>query len=223
MLLLLGRLIYISLLVAFTLDANEKIEDYSFKNYVLDNSDSLLIPKSVGFIDTLSNEIFSKTGFSLYIAVVDKIPENLKHSVIGDNFVEQDMKKLYRDRYKKNLTKDLPQPYAVLVFMREDKKMDILSSTPKEYFDEDKVYYEYMVPLLPKEKDEALTPQLISAIMLNGYSEAADMIAAHFSVKLENNMPVDESGGREFVRFSMYAMLLIMFGIIGIIYLTRKK
>ncbi len=141
----------------------------------------------------------------------------------GDNFVEQDMKKLYRDRYKKNLTKDLPQPYAVLVFMREDKKMDILSSTPKEYFDEDKVYYEYMVPLLPKEKDEALTPQLISAIMLNGYSEAADMIAAHFSVKLENNMPVDESGGREFVRFSMYAMLLIMFGIIGIIYLTRKK
>ncbi|AAP77859.1 hypothetical protein [Helicobacter hepaticus] len=224
MLLLLGRLICISLLVAFTLDANEKIEDYSFKNYVLDNSDSLLIPKSVGFIDTLSNEIFSKTGFSLYIAVVDKIPENLKHSVIGgDNFVEQDMKKLYRDRYKKNLTKDLPQPYAVLVFMREDKKMDILSSTPKEYFDEDKVYYEYMVPLLPKEKDEALTPQLISAIMLNGYSEAADMIAAHFSVKLENNMPVDESGGREFVRFSMYAMLLIMFGIIGIIYLTRKK
>lgn len=223
MLLLLGRLIYISLLVAFTLDANEKIEDYSFKNYVLDNSDSLLIPKSVGFIDTLSNEIFSKTGFSLYIAVVDKIPENLKHSVIGDNFVEQDMKKLYRDRYKKNLTKDLPQPYAVLVFMREDKKMDILSSTPKEYFDEDKVYYEYMVPLLPKEKDEALTPQLISAIMLNGYSEAADMIAAHFSVKLENNMPVDESGGREFVRFSMYAMLLIMFGIIGVIYLTRKK
>ena len=206
-------------MVAFTLDANEKIEDYSFKNYVLDNSDSLLIPKSVGFIDTLSNEIFSKTGFSLYIAVVDKIPENLKHSVIGgDNFVEQDMKKLYRDRYKKNLTKDLPQPYAVLVFMREDKKMDILSSTPKEYFDEDKVYYEYMVPLLPKEKDEALTPQLISAIMLNGYSEAADMIAAHFSVKLENNMPVDESGGREFVRFSMYAMLLIMFGIIGIIY-----
>lgn len=223
MLLLLGRLIYISLLVTFTLDANEKIEDYSFKNYVLDNSDSLLIPKSVGFIDTLSNEIFSKTGFSLYIAVVDKIPENLKHSVIGDNFVEQDMKKLYRDRYKKNLTKDLPQPYAVLVFMREDKKMDILSSTPKEYFDEDKVYYEYMVPLLPKEKDEALTPQLISAIMLNGYSEAADMIAAHFSVKLENNMPVDESGGREFVRFSMYAMLLIMFGIIGVIYLTRKK
>lgn len=223
MLLLLGRLIYISLLVAFTLDANEKIEDYSFKNYVLDNSDSLLIPKSVGFIDTLSNEIFSKTGFSLYIAVVDKIPENLKHSVIGDNFVEQDMKKLYRDRYKKNLTKDLPQPYAVLVFMREDKKMDILSSTPKEYFDEDKVYYEYMVPLLPKEKDEALTPQLISAIMLNGYSEAADMIAAHFSVKLENNMPVDESGGREFVRFSMYAMLLIMFGIIGVICLTRKK
>ncbi|MCX2717159.1 hypothetical protein OQH61_05350 [Helicobacter sp. MIT 21-1697] len=222
MLLLLGRLICISLLVALTLGADENIKDSH--NYVLDNSDLLLIPKSVGFIDTLSNELFSKTGFSLYVAVVDKIPEDIKDRVIdGDNLAEQDLQKLYRNRYKKVLTQNLPQPYALLVFMREDKKMDILSSAPKEYFDEDKVYYEYMVPLLPKEKDEVLTPQLISAIMLNGYSEAADMIAAHFGVKLENNMPVDESGGREFVRFSMYAMMLIMFGIIGAIYLMRKK
>ena len=80
-----------------------------------------------------------------------------------------------------------------------------------------------MVPLLPKQKDEILTPQLISAIVLNGYAQAADMIAHYFDVKLENNMPVDESGGREFVRFSMYVMLLVMFGIIGVIYLTRKK
>lgn len=107
--------------------------------------------------------------------------------------------------------------------MKNDEKMGIISSQPNTYFDEEKVYFEYMVPLLPKQKDEALTPQLISAVVLNGYVSAADMIASHFDVGLENNMPIDESGGREFVRFSMYAMLFIMFGLIGIIYLTRKK
>lgn len=191
--------------------------------YIVDNTHKLLIPKSVDFVETLSTELQAKTGYHLYMAVVDSVP-------MEDFFLEspQDSTlkltpKQKRLAYKNMLLEKLQKPYTLIVFMKEDEKIDIISSEPKKYFDEEKVYYEYMVPLLPKQKDEILTPQLISTIVLNGYAQAADMIAHHFDVKLENNMPVDESGGREFVRFSMYVMLLVMFGIIGVIYLTRKK
>lgn len=191
--------------------------------YVVDNTHKLLIPKSVDFVETLSTELQAKTGYHLYMAVVDSVPmEDLFLESPQDSTLKLTPKQK-RLAYKNMLLEKLQKPYTLIVFMKEDEKIDIISSEPKKYFDEEKVYYEYMVPLLPKQKDEILTPQLISAIVLNGYAQAADVIAHHFDVKLENNMPVDESGGREFVRFSMYVMLLVMFGIIGVIYLTRKK
>ena len=191
--------------------------------YVVDNTHKLLIPKSVDFVETLSTELQAKTGYHLYVAVVDSVPmEDLFLESSQDSTLKLTPKQK-RLAYKNMLLEKLQKPYTLIVFMKEDEKIDIISSEPKKYFDEEKVYYEYMVPLLPKQKDEILAPQLISAIVLNGYAQAADMIAHHFDAKLENNMPVDESGGREFVRFSMYVMLLVMFGIIGVIYLTRKK
>lgn len=191
--------------------------------YVVDNTHKLLIPKSVDFVETLSTELQAKTGYHLYVAVVDSVPmEDLFLESPQDSTLKLTPKQK-RLAYKNMLLEKLQKPYTLIVFMKEDEKIDIISSEPKKYFDEEKVYYEYMVPLLPKQKDEILTPQLISAIVLNGYAQAADMMAHYFDVKLENNMPVDESGGREFVRFSMYVMLLVMFGIIGVIYLTRKK
>lgn len=183
------------------------------KLYVLDNRDALLVPKTIAFIEQLSNELFTKTGFSLYVAVIDKVPSE---------FAQSDAK-LARNQYKSSITQNLVQPYSVIFFFKNDQKINILSSEPNVFFNENKVFFEYMVPLLPKQKDEILSPQRISAILLNGYVEAADLIAEHFNQKLEHNFPKDETGGREFVRFSMYAMLFVMFGIIGFIYITRKK
>lgn len=196
------------------------------KSYVLDNPSCLLIPKSFWFVNKLSSELFSKTGYSLYVSVVDKTPlmeQSDAESMLQLNISSKEVEKIRRTKYKEALTRNLPTPYTLIFFMKNDAKMGIMSSHPNQYLDEDKVYFEYMVPLLPKQKDENLTPELISAIVLNAYAQAADMIAENFDTKLENNMPVDESGGREFVRFSMYAMLLIMFGIIAVIYITRKK
>lgn len=183
------------------------------QSYVLDNPHWLLIPKSVGFVEQLSAELQGKTGYHLYVAVVDSVPAH-------DSALSSKESRL---AYKSTLTHNLPKPYTLIVFMREDKKIDIISSSPHTYLDENKVYDEYMIPLLPRERDEILSPQRVSAIVLNGYAQAADMIASHFGIHLENNMPVDESGGREFVRFCMYIMLLVMFGIIGVAYLRRKR
>lgn len=181
--------------------------------YVLDNRDNLLVPKTTAFIEQLSSELFSKTSFSLFVAAVDQTPSQSNHSSLESP----------RESYKKALTQHIPKPYTVIVFMKNDKKIDIISSNPDTFLNEFKVFIEYMVPLLPKQADEILSPERISAIVLNGYVEAGDMVASHFGVNLEHNFRVDESGGREFVRIVMYVMLLTMFGTIGLIYFRRKK
>lgn len=206
---LLKKLAYASFFLPFFL----LCQNLETKSYILDNRDALLVPKTIAFVEQLSNELFTKTGFSLYIAVIDKIPSE---------FAQSDAK-LARNQYKSSITQNLTQPYSIIFFFKNDQKIDILSSEPHTFFNEDKVFFEYMVPLLPKQKDEFLSSQRVSAILLNGYVEAADLIAEHFNQQLEHNFPKDETGGREFVRFSMYAMLFVMFGIIGFIYVTRKK
>lgn len=195
------------------------------ESFVIDNRDSLLMPNTIGFIENLSLELFTKTSFSLYVAVVDKTPQDIQSPLPNSHLekYQNDTQKLRREIYKDSLRAKAREPYAILIFMKQDKKIDILSSHPKDYFNEDKVYFEYMIPLLPKSKEEPLNAQRISAILLNGYAEAADMIAHHYGVNLQNNMPVDERGGRAFVKFCMYVMLLVMFGLLGLIYLRRNQ
>lgn len=219
----LKKLVYSSFLWALVFCNGEvlakmPIETFKAHSYVIDNRHHLLIPKSVSFVEILSHELKAKTSYNLYVAVLDSIPSD----IVLDSKMPQTSKQK-RLAYKNMLIENLPKPYTLILFMKEDEKIDIISSSPRTYLDEDKVFFEYMIPLLPKQKDEALTNERISAIVLNGYATAADMIAHHFGVALENNMPLDESGGREFVRFSMYAMLLVLFGLIGFIYLTRKR
>lgn len=180
--------------------------------YVIDNRDGLLVPKSVAFIEQLSNELFTKTSFSLFVAVVDKTPS------LPELNPEQ-----AREQYKRMLTHTLPKPYTIIVFMKNDQKIDIISSDPDTFLNEFRIFMEYMVPLLPKQSDEILSPERISAIILNGYVEAADMVASHFRTTLEHNFRTNDIGGREFVRVSMYLMLLVMFGALGLTYLKRKK
>lgn len=180
--------------------------------YILDNRDNLLVPKSVAFIEQLSGELFTQTSFSLFVAVVGETP-----SAPGLSPEQA------REQYKKTLTHSLPKPYTAIVFMKNDQKIDIISSDPGVFLSEFRIFMEYMVPLLPKQNDEILSPERISAIILNGYVETADMVASHFGVTLDHDFRTNDIGGREFVRVSMYIMLLVMFSILGFIYIKRKK
>lgn len=180
--------------------------------YIVDNRDGLIVPKSVAFIEQLSSELFTQTSFSLFVAAIDQTP------LASELNPEQ-----AREQYKKTLIHALPKPYTIIVFMKNDQKIDIISSDPDTFLNEFRIFMEYMVPLLPKQNDEILSPERISAIILNGYVEAADMVASHFGITLEHDFRTNDIGGREFVRVSMYLMLLIMFGTLGFIYLKRKK
>ena len=79
-----------------------------------------------------------------------------------------------------------------------------------------------MAPLLPH-KEEDLTPNRISGVILNGYAEIADRIADVYQFKLENNFPRDEEGVKNYVKFILYAMLLILLGLFALAYLPKKN
>lgn len=189
------------------------------------DNDRVLVPKTKEFIDRLGAELLEKTGFLLKVVVV----EDSQHAISTlDKNLDIPTDSLdsvaAREMYKQYLQKsEQHTPYAMIVMYIKDKKIDFVLSD-RDVFDkklEERVYFEYMVPLLPKGNDNPTQPQ-ISAILFNGYSEAADLIAQHYGKSLALNIPRDESGGREFVKISMLFMLSILFGVVIFVYVTSK-
>ncbi|WP_180762705.1 hypothetical protein [Helicobacter sp. 12S02232-10] len=174
-------------------------------SFVLDNQSGLLIPKSAAFVQRVSSELKYKTGFSFYVDVVDKASLNSKQE---------------RKDYKNNVISKFSPPYGVLFFFRQAKKIDIvLSEDSKDLFNTDQIFFDYIAPLLP-EKDVDLTPQRISAIILNGYSEIADRIADKYGVNLENNFPSENQN--LFVRVILYLMLFSLVGLFIVVYFFKR-
>lgn len=178
------------------------------QSYVLQNQGNILSPKSIGFIEQLSQELFEKTGVALYVAVAD----NLEGS--GDA-------KEVRKEWKQNLLQSLSSPYGVIFLVKSHKKIDIVLQPQIKSIDANEIITEYMVPILMQEK--GLPNPKVSASILNGYAQLADEIAEHYHQSLQNNLIVDKSGSRNLVRYSIYLMLGIMFTIIALIYVFGRK
>ncbi|MGI0405843.1 hypothetical protein ACRE1S_00405 [Helicobacter himalayensis] len=212
--------------------------------FVLQNDNFYLKPNTQGFIETLGAELYEKTHFAFFVAVIadsKKECENLLNQARANNALLElalpnclqkitDSKQNLKNFEKLHMYSNLNAqgeirnvlPYATIFIYPNDKKIDIdLSQNAQGVFDIERVYFEYMVPLLPKPNEELQSDRL-SAVVLNGYSEAADLIAAHFNASLENNIPRDESGGKGFVKFSMYFMLFCIFGVLGFVFLSSK-
>lgn len=174
----------------------------SANNFVL-NPNNLLTQKSSEFIEKVSQELLQKTGVSLYVY--------MSESLNGMEYLD----------FKENFIKQLEKPFAAIVLIRNDKKIDIISSKD-DLFDKKKVYWEYMVPLIPT-KDSELTPQALSAVVFNGYIESVDLIADKFDTKIEHNIPKDEKGAKAMAQLILYAMLFSMLGIVAFMYIIRNK
>ncbi|WP_394995566.1 hypothetical protein [uncultured Helicobacter sp.] len=206
------------------------------------DDDNLLVPKTKEFIDRLGAELLEKTGFLLKVVVVEdsqkalaalskdlaiesteSIP-NFAPTTKSDSRTSRDARAQARELYRQYLQDSaLSKPYAMIVMYVKDQQIEFVLSD-REVFDkelEERVYFEYMVPLLPK-RGESPKREQISAIMFNGYSEAADLVALHYGKTLELNVPRDENGGKEFVKISMMSMLVILLGVLGFVYITSR-
>lgn len=177
------------------------------QNFVLQNQGEILNPKSIDFIEKLSNELSEKTGIALYVAV--------REELVGENAKEA------RVAWKEEILSSLKAPYGVIFFVKSHKKIDIVLNPEIKGIDSSEIITEYMVPILMQEK--GLPNPKVSASILNGYAQLADEIAESKKVSLENNLIVDKSGSKNLVRYSIYVMLAIMLTIIALIYVFGRK
>ncbi|WP_199919384.1 hypothetical protein [Helicobacter enhydrae] len=176
-------------------------------NFVLSNQDALLVPKSSDFVQKLSGELFEKTGFALYVVVA-----NLEGGATASQ---------KRKQFKEEFLHKLQTPYGVVFMIPSHQKIDIVLSPHFADIDTRRIIYQFMVKILMQQKD--LTPQIISASLLNGYAQLADEIARHYGVQLEGNAIVDSSGVSDYVHYSLYVMLGLPIMLILYIYCTRRR
>lgn len=174
----------------------------SVSNFVF-NDDLIFIPKSSDFVEKVSTELYNKTGVSLYVYM----SKSLNH---------KDYKE-FRDEFVTKLQK----PYISIILIKNDKKIDIVTSS-EDLLDKKKVYWEYMVPLLPLSDDE-LTPQALSAVVFNGYVEIVDLVADKFGVVIAHNIPKDEKGPKLIAQMILYIMLFSLIIIFLVGYFIKDK
>ena len=172
-------------------------------SYVLENQNQIL-DKTVGFIDVLSNEVFEKTGVSIYLVALDSL--NNKPIKEVESYYLQNLK----------------SPYILLFFVRKDKKIDIITDEKSNVmFDKNSVYWDYIVPLIPK-KDDEINIQSISAFLLNGFVDIADNVAYFNNVSLEHGYLKRDVAVQSGVRLVLYIMLFILLILFVYVYLRKK-
>lgn len=125
------------------------------------------------------------------------------------------------NEFKNSIIPRLNAPYVAIILIKNSKKIDIIASNP-ELLDRKKVYWEYMVPLLPQ-KDSDINAQILSAVVLNGYVESVDLIADNFGVTIQHNIPKDEKGAKAVAQIILYAMLFSLLGLFGFFYFYKKE
>lgn len=195
-----------SLIAESNADSTNFVES---KTFVFHN-DALLNSKSIDFINKTSLELFQKTGVNLYIFARDTFtsPNNKQFDSYDD--------------FKSDFTQMLDSPFVAIILIKNHKKIDIISSNDEilSLKERKKIYWEYMVPLLPQKESEA---NALSAVIFNGYVEAIDLIANHFGVEINHNISKDEKGAKLIAKGILYIMFFSMIGLIVLIYLFRNK
>lgn len=169
------------------------------------NPDLLLNNKSIDFFNATSSELAQKTGINLYIYMANNAPT-----------------KEYSD-FKNYLNDKVKKPFAIIVLLKNEQKIDIITDESQKALskeDKKKIYWEYMVPLLPQKTSESVA---LSAVVFNGYVEAVDLIADNFGVQINHNISKDEKGAKLVAQGILYAMLFSLLGLFVIVYFFKRK
>lgn len=207
------------------------LAESSAKNFVFGD---LLNQKSKDFINQTSLELFEKTGVNLYVfadSALDFAESSLdsatltKNTTIAEsslaNSTSAESSPNPYEHFKQRFIQNLTSPFAAIIVIKNAKKIDIIASSddflsPKA---RKKIYWEYMVPLLPQKDDENALP----AVVFNGYVEAVDLIADYFGVEIKHNIAKDEKGAKLVAKGILYIMLFSMLGLFAFIYFFKSK
>ena len=180
---------------------------FAAQNFVLKN-DNILPQKTVDKINEIGNELFEKTGVSLYLVATEKMPtEHIKE-------------------YEAKIAKDLKPPYILLTFALKDHKVDIVNSPDvSSRFDKEQVLspFPWSGTIIPLLESHSKNPKAaVEAALLNGYADIAEQVAASYGVKLKSGIGSTNKNIYFGLRILFYGILaLIFFNFIYRRYLKR--
>jgi hypothetical protein len=166
------------------------------QSFVLYN-EGILPQKTVEKIDEIGGELRQKTGVSLYLAAVQKMPT-------------QTIKE-----FEAQIARDLEPPYILLAFSRDDHKVDIINSPDTDaLFDKEQVLSPFpwsgsIIPLL--ESHSKNQKAAIEAALLNGYADIAEQVAAAKGVELKSGLGNTNRNIYLGLRILFYAILAAIF------------
>ena len=173
----------------------------------------LLSPSTQAAINSVASELLGKTKISAYVVIKDAIKDQMPSS------------KTDRERFIHQVLRDLPKPYFVLFFIKQDKKINFyVSDDIKDRVDLEGIYQKYMVPLLPLSQKEILDVSRISAIVLNGYVHFADALAKSYGKEVASTL-IDRNGDllAYFARLVMIGMIVVLVALFVYTRIRRKQ
>jgi len=189
--------------------------------------------KFAGEIEKIGNELYAKTGISLYLVMVRDLENN--QSIVD---------------YEKSLEPKLRKPFILLTFVELQKKVDIFARPKSLYKDFDKkqvlspsatfigavvsavmfgrswddfkeIFGNYGGTILPILAEKAKGKDIVekyAVAMYNGYTDIADQVAASKGVKLSSSAGNGSKYFLDMLRLVFYGIILY-----AIIILIRKK
>ena len=175
-------------------------------NFMLKNED-IIVKKAEVKLNAIINELYEKTGSSIYIVAIKTLPE-------GKNIVE----------YEKDISKNLKSPYVLLVFAELNKKIDMLISKDlQKIIDEDEIFDDYILPILTDRSSKISDKKKYNASIFNGVAQMADEIAKYNNIKLENSIGNESKDFFDNLMFLIKTLLILTVGAFIYVYLKRKR
>jgi hypothetical protein len=192
---------------SFSADSTQTPQNINIDSRFLLEGKKLIDPRSIKKIDEIGNELFSKTGVSVYIHALDFYPVN--------KFKDMKAKMRYIKELEKGIVEKLDTPFVLFSMAVKNRHVNIIYSKElNSIIDKDDILDNYVVPLLAS-KDKNTPYAKVSAAVLNGYAEIADTIAESKGLKLESSIG---SGNTDFT--SVWKVFMYFIVVIGLLLYT---
>lgn len=169
------------------------------------SDDNIVVSGAKVKINEISDELFAKTGVSIVVYA--------KKSLDGQNIFE----------YEKNISSTLKQPFVLILFAENEKKVDVLVM-PEELnkvVDKNYILNDRIIPILGAQGDKNSADSRYSAAILNGVGEIADRVAGSKGVALSSSLGSDTTTVMTIIKVVFYGTIAI--AVFVLIYRRIKK
>ncbi|AQW87230.1 putative membrane protein [Campylobacter pinnipediorum subsp. caledonicus] len=157
------------------------------------NDDNILSQKVEEKLQTIADELYSKTG----IFVGASVFENLNKQSLDDKFLSLNIK----------------EPFAFIALAKDEKKVEIYADKKTlELFNKDQILSPFpesgtILPILASKNGK----DIYNAAILNGYGDLSEQIAKSKNIKLVNAIGNSNKDTLNLLRFFIYGSMIFVF------------